>query len=325
MDGRGRLLRSVEVESIGFPAAALSSAGALSAPAVFYVPASIAPPTRKTRRRALQKFLNILAQPGASAFVFLALFTAVGVYGAVKGGHYAAFVTQHGHPADILARGLGFSIKAVTIPGVHELREQDILSIAGIGPRNSLLFLDAAKIREKLNLLPIVKDAAVTKLYPDRLVIEIEERHPFALWQSEGKTRLVAQDGVALGFVQDRRFLHLPLVAGPGANENLGEYMALLETAGNLREHVLAGMRVASRRWTLKTTDGIDILLPERDPVAAMARLVELQRVYHILDKDLLSLDLRQKDRIAARLSAEAAAARASAPARSAKAKGGRI
>ena len=37
------------------------------------------------------------------------------------------------------------------------------------------------------------------------------------------------------------------------------------------------------------------------------------------------SLDLRQKDRIAARLSAEAAAARASAPARSAKAKGGRI
>jgi cell division protein FtsQ len=114
------------------------------------------------------------------------------------------------------------------------------------------------------------------------------------------------------------------LVAGSGANEKLSEYMAVLETAGDLRTHILAGMRVASRRWTLKTTDGIDILLPERDPVAAMVRLVELQRLYHILDKDLLSLDLRQRDRLAARLSAEAAAVRISAPAHTAKAKGGR-
>jgi cell division protein FtsQ len=279
---------------------------------------------RKSRRGRLQKILNLLSQPGAAGFVFLALFAAVGIYGAVKGGHYAAFVSQYGNPADILARALGFSIKAVTISGAHELKEQDVLSVAGVGPRNSLLFLDAAKIREKLKLLPIVKDASVTKLYPNRLVIEIEERQPFALWQSEGETRLVAEDGVTLGFVQDRRFVTLPLVAGSGANQKLGEYVSLLETAGDLREHILAGVRLASRRWTLKTTDGIDILLPERDPVAAMARLVELQRVYHILDKDLLSLDLRQKDRLAARLSAEAAAARATAPARTAKAKGGR-
>jgi len=282
------------------------------------------PPVRRPRSSLTQKILDRLATPGAAAALSVALLSATGVYGAIKGGHYAAFVARQGEPADVIAKSLGFSINAVTISGAHELKEQNILSISGIGPRNSLLFLDAAKIRANLKLLPIVKEASITKLYPDRLLIEIEERVPFALWQNDGALRIVAEDGVVLGSIQDRRFVHLPFVAGDGANEKIGEYLALLEAAGDLRERILAGVRVASRRWTLKLTNGIDILLPERDAEAAMARLADLQRVHHILDKDVLSLDLRQPDRVAARLSEEAAAARAMALARVAKPKGGR-
>jgi cell division protein FtsQ len=316
---------ALKVGNIGFAPAALSSAGALIVPALS-APTKTRPPVRKPRRGVAQKILNLLAKPGTAAFFFLALFTVVGVYGAIKGGHYAAFVAEEEEPADILAKGLGFSIKAVTISGAHELKEQDILATAGIGPRNSLLFLDAAKIREKLKLLPIVKEAAITKLYPDRLLIEVEERRPIALWQSDGETRIVAEDGVVLGLIQNRRFIHLPFVAGAGANDKVGEYLALLESAGNLRERIMAGVRVGERRWTLKLTNGLEILLPERDPAAAMARLIELQKVYHLLDKDVFLLDLRQPDRLIARLSAQAAAARdsASAPAPKAKAKGGR-
>src|ERR1700730_2861697 len=357
MDGRGRLLRSLEQDDVsshghpalnlcfvacpdakpvstfaghalrganfGFAPAAPSSAGAVMVPAAPSLPAETRPPVR---RGLTQKILTILAKSGTAAFFSLALFTLVGVYGAIMGGRYAAFVAEEGEPADIIAKGLGFSIKAVTISGAHELKEQDILATAGVGPRNSLLFLDAAKIREKLKLLPIVKEAAITKLYPDRLLIEVEERQPFALWQNDGETRIVAEDGVVLGLIQDRRFIHLPFVAGAGANDKIGEYLALLESAANLRERIMAGVRVARRRWTLKLTNGLEILLPERAPTAAMARLIELQRVYHILDKDVLLLDLRQPDRLIARLSAEAAAARESgnAPPRTARAKGGR-
>jgi cell division protein FtsQ len=321
----GHALKVAKVANFGFAPAAPSSAGAV-VPAAFSLPAETRPPVRRPRRGLTQKILNNLAKPGTAAFFALALFTVVGVYGAIMGGHYAAFVSEEGEPADIIAKGLGFSIKAVTISGAHELKEQDILATAGVGPRNSLLFLDAAKIREKLKLLPIVKEAAITKLYPDRLLIEVEERQPFALWQNDGETRIVAEDGVVLGLIQDRRFIHLPFVAGAGANDKIGEYLALLESAANLRERIMAGVRVARRRWTLKLTNGLEILLPERAPTAAMARLIELQRVYHILDKDVLLLDLRQPDRLIARLSAEAAAAResASAPPRTAKAKGGR-
>jgi cell division protein FtsQ len=283
------------------------------------------PPARHKRLGFWHKILNRLAGPGTGACLSLSVLAAVGVYGAVKGGHYAAFVAAQGEPADILAKAVGFSIKSVTISGERELKEQELLTIAGIGPRNSLPFLDAEKIRERLQRLPLVKEAVVTKLYPDRLLIEIEERQPFALWQWDGNVQIIAADGVPIAAMRDRRFIHLPLVVGAGANEKLGQYMALLDAAGDLRERIVAGVLVAKHRWTLKTASGIDILLPEMEPEAALARLAELQQTSHILDKDLISLDLRQPSRLVARLTEEAAAERAETLPRKSKAKGGHI
>jgi cell division protein FtsQ len=301
----------------------MAYAGALPAPE-FHSARQIMAPARQPRQGLRHKILARLAGPGIGACFSLTLLAAAGAYGAVKGGHYAAFVGAQGEPADILAKALGFSIKAVTIAGERELKEQDILAVAGIGPGNSLLFLEVAKIRERLKQLPLVKEAAVTKLYPDRLLIEIEERQPFALWQWDGQVRVVAADGVPVAAMRDQRFIHLPLVVGVGANEKLDQYLALLETAGDLRERIVAGVLVAGRRWTLKTATGIDVLLPEIDPEAALARLVDLQRISHVLDKDILSLDLRQPGRVVARLTQEAAAERAAMLPSKTKAKGGR-
>ena len=323
MDGRGRLLRSLRAVNIGFAPAAIAYAGASPAQEIRSAP-QIMPPARQPRPGLWHKILARLAGPCTGACFSLALVAAAGAYGAVKGGHYAAFVAAEGEPADILAKALGFYIKAVTIAGERELKEQDILGVAGIGPRNSLLFLDVAKIREKLKQLPLVKEAAVTKLYPDRILIEIEERQPFALWQCDGQVRIVAADGVPIGTMRDQRFIHLPLVVGAGANEKLNQYLALLETAGDLRERIVAGMLVAGRRWTLKTATGVDVLLPEIDPEAALARLVDLQRTSRVLDKDILSLDFRQPGRVVARLAQEAAAERAAMLPSKSKAKGGR-
>src|ERR1700724_2749461 len=323
MDGGRRLLRSLSAANIVFARAAVAYAGVLPVPEI-HSARLFMPPARQPRPGLRHKILARLAGPVAGACFSLALLAAAGSYGAVKGGHYAAFVAAEGEPADIFAKALGFSIKAVTIAGERELKEQDILAVAGIGSRNSLLFLEVAKIRERLKQLPLVKEAAVTKLYPDRLLIEIEERQPFALWQCDGQVQIVAADGVPVAAMRDRRFIHLPLVVGAGANEKLDQYLALLETAGDLRERIVAGVLVAGRRWTLKTTNGIDVLLPEMDPEAALARLVDLQRTSHVLDKDILSLDFRQPGRVVARLAQEAAAERAAMLPSKSNAKGGR-
>ena len=55
---------------------------------------------------------------------------------------------------------------------------------------------------------------------------------------------------------------------------------------------------------------GVDVMLPETHPEAAVATLVRLQRQSRVLDRDVISLDLRLQGRMFARLTEDAAAAR---------------
>jgi cell division protein FtsQ len=71
-------------------------------------------------------------------------------------------------------------------------------------------------------------------------------------------------------------------------------------------------------------TNGVTVKLPELDPFGALDTLARLQREARILDKDVMSIDLRIPDRVGVRLTEEAAAAREAqlAPRKSSKSGG---
>jgi len=253
------------------------------------------------------------APRGLGLALAFALVIAAIAFGVVRGGEYDSFVAREGSIRDFVARALGFDIAIVTISGEVELRVPEILADAGISPKNSLLFLDAAQARMQLETAPLVKQASVRKLYPNHLVIDLVERAPYALWQKDGQVNIVAADGAVIDQMHDQRFANLPFVVGEGANERLPEFNALLAAAGELGPKIRAGVLVAHRRWNLKMANGVDVMLPEINPQAAVATLVRLQRESRVLDRDVISLDLRLDGRMFARLTEEAAAARAAA------------
>ena len=240
----------------------------------------------------------------------LSFFAATGIYGLVLGGQYAALRQTYGDPRDVAARILGFGLDRITISGLSQLGEREVLRIAGIGPLTSLPFLGAADVRSRLEATPLVKSASVRKLYPNELAITLVEREPYALWQRNGELFVVSADGTVIDRMNDPRFASLPLVVGDRANLRAASYVALLEAAGAMRTKIRAGMLVSGRRWSLKMENGLDVRLPEEGAPAAVARLARLDRDQRILDKDVLAIDLRMPDRVVVRLSEEAAAAR---------------
>ncbi len=333
MDGGGRLLRSIGARAASILPVPLAADPAFAAAAPFtlaradhpalHVPRPRLPGRLWRRHRRLRSQLSRVAcSRVVSTGLALALLASAGGYGLVRGGRYAALVAAEGSLPDILARTAGFGIKAVTITGTRALSEGEVLGLADIGPHRSLLLLDVAEIRSRLKSIPLVKDASVTKLYPDRLLVEIEERAPTALWQKDGAVSIVAADGTPIDAIKDSRYAGLPLVVGEGANTRIEDYAVILEAAGELRDRVRAGIFVAGRRWTLKLDSGIEVALPERNPAVAVARLASLEHDGHILEKDVTGLDLRIPGRVIARLSADAAAARAEALAKKSKKKG---
>ncbi len=319
MDGGRRFLRSLResvptsLPLVHYPVAQPRTAVA-GAPFSGAAPVNPNPsrpaPRRRSEETAARARFGFLGKPGVGFVAIVLLFGGVGFAGLVQNGGYDQIVAHEGQPWDIVARAVGFDIAAVTITGQSRLSEKELLDACGVSSKNSLPFLDVNAVRDRLMTVPLVKSARVMKLYPNRLVVAIEERQPHALWQREGRVSVIAEDGVAIDELRDERYLGLPFVVGEGAQTRLPEFLQLLKALEDLAQRVKAGVLVAGRRWDIEMTNGVIVKLPEEDPGPAVDTLKRLQREARILDKDVMSLDLRAGDRAIVRLTEEAAAAR---------------
>lgn len=277
-------------------------------------------PTQVSYRRRAARAIHRLASALESRLpryagtiaVSAILLASIG-YGVVRGGHADGIGAQVAETRDAIANAIGFRIDSIALTGQKQLTREQILAIAGVTGRTSLLFLDADDARRRLKANPWIADATVLKLFPDRLHIAITERRAFAIWQFQGRQQVIARDGVVVEPFVAPHVAHLPLVVGKGANEKAFEFLATMDRNPHLQEQVHAYVLVAERRWNLKLKNGVDIRLPELDPEQAIATVIALDRDRQLLTRDITAIDLRNADRISVRLSDEAAAARAEA------------
>lgn len=267
--------------------------------------------SRSVRRRSAGVPIEKRVPRFLGTWLALGFYTGVVTLGLWQGGHLDDFIRENGEPHHALARAVGLGLESVTISGIAQMRESEVLAAAGINGKLSLAFLDVSEVRQRLENVPLIESATVRKLYPNELVITLTERQPYALWQNNGELFVIASDGTVIDLMQDERFVDLPFVVGESANVRSKEYLALLEAAGPLKSRIRAGTLVAGRRWTLKMDNGMDVRLPEEDAADALARLVKLENEQKILEKDVLAIDLRMADRVVVRLTEEAALARA--------------
>jgi cell division protein FtsQ len=171
--------------------------------------------------------------------------------------------------------------------------------------------MDADAARTGLERMPLVASATVHKLYPNTLAVTIEERKPFALWQLDGRVHLIAEDGKVIQEIRDDRFASLPFVVGEGAELRAQEIVNALAGVPEVRQRVRAAVLVAKRRWNLTLDNDVVVRLPEGELVEALRSLADLQAEGGVFDKAVLAIDLRLPDRVAFRLTADAAADRA--------------
>jgi cell division protein FtsQ len=243
----------------------------------------------------------------AATVVILAGSAALGI---VKGGHLEQVTTALGDTRNALANAIGFRITAVAINGRKQLTQDEVLAIGGVNGRSSLLFLDAATVRDKLKANAWIADATVQKFYPGQLQIDITERTAFALWQQDGRLSVIADDGAVLEPYVSRRFTGLPLVVGSGAGTRARDFLAMVDRYPRVRSVMKAAVLVGERRWNLRLKDGLDVRLPENDVGNALAALTRLERDDRLFSRDIVAIDMRLPDRLTVRLSEDAAKAR---------------
>ena len=201
----------------------------------------------------------------------------------------------------------GFRVRSVAVRGTQRMDPKPIYRIALDQRTTALPLVDVDAIRERLLAYGWVKDARVSRRYPDTLVIDVVERTPAALWQDGKRLTLIDAEGNVLDKVAVTRMPDLPLLVGTGANSHARALDALLVKAPTIKAQLVTASWVGQRRWDLAVQTGETIALPEGQAAAAtaLAKFVEKDKSAGLLGRGITWFDLRKPGQMTARLPRE--------------------
>jgi cell division protein FtsQ len=210
-----------------------------------------------------------------------------------------------------LARSPLFTLRGITLEGdlAHNTGPTVRAAVSG-KLAGSFLSLDLDHARAAFESVPWVRRATVRRVWPDRLVVHLEEHRVAALWNANGDDEgLVNTFGEVfeanLGEVEDDP---LPRLAGPpgSAARVLAMHRTLVPVMEPLGSALDSLVLTHHGAWRAKLRNGVVIELGRGEPEAMAARAARfvrtLPQVTSSYQRPLLAADLRHPDGYAVRL-----------------------
>lgn len=195
----------------------------------------------------------------------------------------------------------GLRVTNVVIEGRANTPEPLLRAALGVTKGDPILGFSVEQARKRIEELSWVEQATVERRLPGTVVVFLLERRPFAIWQNKGKFVLIDRAGLVVDNQDVAHFRHLPLVVGAGAALGAADLLDAIQERPALTGRIVAAVRVAERRWNLRTKNNADVLLPEGHEAVALDRLLQLQQTQAILDRPLAAIDLRLADKLVIR------------------------
>lgn len=187
-----------------------------------------------------------------------------------------------------------FMVNLMAIDGASSTVAEDIRKTVQLAFPVSSFDLDLETILLTIREMPAVAEARVRVRSGGILQIDVTERIPAVLWRSTEGLEVLDADGFITGPASTREdFATLPLIAGEGADNHVGEALDLVRAAGPLGARMRGLVRMGERRWDVVLDRDQRILLPEEAPVQALERVIALGQVHEMLERDLSTVDMR--------------------------------
>lgn len=196
--------------------------------------------------------------------------------------------------------GYGFAVSDVLVEGRKNADPDVLLGLVGVERGDPIFAFNPDAARKKLEQVAWIESARVERHLPGQVYVSIRERQPFALWQHQGKLRLIDSKGMVITDVvkEMARFDRLPLIVGDGAPGQAAALFDLVNAEPQITERLEAAIYVGGRRWDLRMRNRVEVKLPEGDIALALRCLADAQERDGLLEKEVQAIDLREQGRI---------------------------
>lgn len=242
------------------------------------------------------------AARGLAKWLAAALLVAGAVFGFVAMGLPQMVGVEIG---EMIGRA-GFAVRGIEITGIDRMDRRQVENAVLDQTARAMPLVDLEAIRARLLQQGWVKDARVSRRFPDTLVIDVVERAPAAIWQYQRRLALVDEAGRVIEQVRlsGTPLPDLPIVIGPGANLRLDALATLLNAAPQLKPMLDGATWVGNRRWDIRFRSGETLSLPEGE-AEARAALTDFARrdgVARLLGQGIVRFDMRVPGRFVVRV-----------------------
>ena len=258
------------------------------------------PLDRPSRIAMLARRQRRLLRPALLTIPVVALFGVgtLAVRGAVEQAGLGSWIRH--------AVGLALPVRHVLVTGEHLTSTNEIVAALAVPIGTPIMRFSPAAAETRVEQLPFVETASVSRRLPGTVVVAVTERKPYAVWQDGGRFVLIDRTGKVvedqgLNGKDAEAFARLPLVVGHGAPAGAGALIDTLDGVPAVRSHVVAMVRVGDRRWNLDLKNGCQVLLPEAEEAPAVARLASLESKFQLFERPLAVIDMRLPDRLVLR------------------------
>jgi cell division protein FtsQ len=218
------------------------------------------------------------------------------------GGRQTRAVATFLPETDAVLSWMGLRVEQVALSGQRFTADADVFEAIDIPSTGSLVTFDAAQARARIEKLPWVSTAAISRIFPGSLDVRITERQPSAVWMDNGREYLVDDSGRVLSALKKGTSVKLPRLSGAGAPAQAQALLDLIVRFPRIAERFEMAERVGERRWTLHLKSGVVVHLGADREAVALAALSSPDELGKLVNTVNAIIDLRARGRVTVRI-----------------------
>jgi cell division protein FtsQ len=190
--------------------------------------------------------------------------------------------------------GLAVRLAELRVDGRRHTSRKALEQALGIRKGESLMKLDLAAARKRIEKLPWVASASVERRLSGVISVQLREHRAIARLNQGGDAALISKAGAIIQVAPNGQFDGLIKVSGSGAPKRTPALIHLITKHPGLARRVAA----ARRRGDLQFNNGAQLLLPAGFSRAAWDKFFQLDKRHGLLRRGAAVFDMRLADRM---------------------------
>ena len=194
--------------------------------------------------------------------------------------------------------GLAVRLAELRVDGRRHTPRKALEQALGIRKGESLMTLDLAAARKRIEKLPWVASASVERRLSGVIAVQLREHRAIARLDKAGDAALISEAGAVIPVAPGGRFDGLIQDSGAGAAGRTPALIHLITKHPGLARRITTARRRGDRRWDLQFNNGAQLMLPAGFSRAAWQKFFELDRRHGLLRRGAAVFDMRLADRM---------------------------